>query len=67
MALIRKLLLEKDTLQNKTEEGVFLHDLKCENPRCITSTEQELAHIFRVVSPENRICRCLYCDMKKKY
>ncbi len=67
MALIRKLLLEKDTLCNAEEEGVFLYDLKCENPRCITSTEQELAHIFRVVSPENRICRCLYCDMKKKY
>ena len=67
MALIRKLLLEKDTLQSKTEEGMFLHDLKCENPRCITSTEQELAHLFRVVSPENNICRCLYCDTKKKY
>ena len=67
MALIRKLLLEKDALHNAEEEGTFIHDLKCENPRCITSTEQELAHLFRVVSPENRICRCLYCDMKKKY
>ena len=41
--------------------------IRCKNPRCITTTEQELRQIFRVVSPENRICRCVYCDTKKSY
>ena len=36
--------------------------IKCRNPRCITSTEQELPHIFRLVDRENRIYRCIYCD-----
>ncbi|MBR0034856.1 MAG: aspartate carbamoyltransferase regulatory subunit, partial [Synergistaceae bacterium] len=36
--------------------------IKCRNPRCITSTEQELPHIFRLVDRENRIYRCAYCD-----
>ena len=36
--------------------------IKCRNPRCITSTEQELPHIFRLVDRENRVYRCAYCD-----
>lgn len=36
--------------------------VKCKNPRCITSTEQELDHIFRLADPEKRIYRCVYCD-----
>ena len=36
--------------------------IKCKNPRCITSTEQELAHIFRLTDPEKRIYRCIYCE-----
>lgn len=39
---------------------------KCKNPRCITSTEQELAHIFRLTDRENKVYRCLYCDSKLK-
>ena len=35
---------------------------KCKNPRCITSTEQELSHIFRLTDRENKVYRCLYCD-----
>lgn len=38
--------------------------IKCKNPRCITSTEQELKHIFRLEDPETRIYRCAYCDTK---
>ncbi len=37
---------------------------KCRNPRCITSTEQGLDHIFRLSDRENRIYRCIYCDAK---
>ena len=38
--------------------------LKCKNPRCITTTEQELPHIFRLTDKENKVYRCLYCDTK---
>ena len=36
--------------------------IKCKNPRCITSTEQELSHIFRLTDPEKRVYRCLWCE-----
>ena len=36
--------------------------IKCKNPRCITSVEQELDHIFRLTDEENKIYRCLYCE-----
>ena len=38
--------------------------IRCKNPRCITSTEQELPHIFRLRDKENKIYRCVYCDTK---
>ena len=40
--------------------------IKCKNPRCITSTEQELDHVFRLTDRENRIYRCVYCESKAK-
>jgi aspartate carbamoyltransferase regulatory subunit len=40
--------------------------LKCKNPRCITSTEQELPHIFKLTDENQRIYRCLYCETKAK-
>lgn len=36
----------------------------CKNPRCITSIEQELPHIFYLADPEKEIYRCQYCDEK---
>lgn len=36
----------------------------CKNPRCITSTEQELPHIFRLVEGADKIYRCYYCETK---
>ena len=38
--------------------------IRCKNPRCITSTEQELPHIFRLTDRENKIYRCIYCETK---
>ena len=38
--------------------------LKCKNPRCITSAEQELPQIFKLTNPETRIYRCIYCETK---
>ena len=42
-----------------------LHNvLKCKNPRCITTTEQEADQIFRLVDRENKLYRCVYCEAK---
>ena len=38
--------------------------IKCTNPRCITSTEQELKHVFRLVDREKREYRCVYCESR---
>ena len=34
----------------------------CKNPRCITSTEKYIHHIFHLENPEERTYRCEYCD-----
>lgn len=36
--------------------------IKCRNPRCITSIEQELPHIFVLTDEEKEIYRCKYCE-----
>ena len=36
--------------------------IRCKNPRCITSTEQEIVHEFRLVDREKKIYRCIYCE-----
>ncbi|MCR5523716.1 MAG: aspartate carbamoyltransferase regulatory subunit [Clostridia bacterium] len=38
--------------------------IKCKNPRCITSVEQELKHVFRLTDENNKIYRCVYCETK---
>ena len=38
----------------------------CKNPRCISSTEQELPHIFRLTDKEHRVYRCIYCETRAK-
>ena len=40
--------------------------LTCKNPRCITSTEQDIHHIFKLTDAKNGIYRCIYCDTKAK-
>ena len=50
---------KKMTLPDELE-GV----VRCRNPRCITSTEQELTHIFKLVNPAKREYRCIYCETK---
>lgn len=67
MALILKLLnLAKISNYNETL-NILNNDVKenafsCKNPRCITSVEQELEHIFKLTDKENKIYRCIYCD-----
>ena len=38
--------------------------VKCKNPRCITSIEQELDHVFVLTDPEKAVYRCKYCETK---
>jgi len=36
--------------------------VKCKNPRCITSVENEIKHEFRLTDMEKGSYRCVYCD-----
>ena len=40
--------------------------VKCKNPRCITSVEEEIVHTFKLVDKENKVYRCIYCDAEHK-
>ncbi len=51
--------------KKRIEMPEYLTDvLFCKNPRCITSTEQELKQIFRLTDRVNKIYRCVYCETK---
>lgn len=52
---------KKMTLPEKLINVIY-----CKNPRCISSTEQELPHIFNLTNKENREYRCIYCETKGK-
>ena len=54
-------LVEKKKIElPKTLKNVLF----CKNPRCITTTEQEIEHVFNLTDAENRIYRCIYCESK---
>ena len=38
--------------------------IRCKNPRCISSTEQELPQVFRLANADTKEYRCLYCETK---
>ena len=40
--------------------------IKCKNPRCITSTEVNVVHEFRLADKEKKIYRCIYCEHEAK-
>ena len=40
------------------------HVIRCKNPRCITSVEQELDQIFFLADPAKEVYRCKYCEEK---
>ena len=66
MALILKLLDEAARgVQMEEIRDVVTDQFVCDNPRCISSTEQELAHAFKCVNREKGIYRCIYCEAKK--
>ena len=54
-------------LVEKREIGMpetLVNVIRCKNPRCITSTEQELDHIFKLADRQREIYRCVYCETK---
>ena len=54
-------LIEKRELKLPKKIVNVLH---CKNPRCITSIEQELEHVFVLTDKENGIYSCQYCEEK---
>ena len=40
--------------------------IKCKNPRCITSVEQEIVHEFKLTDANKKIYRCIYCEHEAK-
>ena len=56
-------IAEKKTIELPQE---LTNVLKCKNPRCISSVEQELPHIFRLTDKEHRVYRCIYCETRAK-
>ena len=40
--------------------------IKCKNPRCITSIEQEIVHEFKLTDREKKVYRCIYCEQAAK-
>ena len=40
--------------------------IKCKNPRCITSIEQEIVHEFKLTDREKKVYRCIYCEHQAK-
>lgn len=54
-------LVEKKTLELPER---LVNVVKCKNPRCITSCEQELDHVFRLTDKSAKTYRCVYCETK---
>ena len=54
-------IVDKKALHLPHEIRNVIH---CKNPRCITSIEQGLDHVFVLTDPEKEVYRCKYCEEK---
>ena len=64
MALILKLVNqnnENNVEKNNTKKEI-INEMKCKNPSCITTIEQELDHVFILTDEKKNIYRCKYCE-----
>ncbi len=62
-------IIKEGTVEKKLEMTLpetVTNVLKCKNPRCITSTEQELDHVFKLTDSKRKIYRCIYCESQSK-
>ncbi len=60
-------IIRDGKLVEKREIGLpetLVNVIRCKNPRCITSTEQELDHVFRLTDRLREVYRCAYCETK---
>ncbi len=56
-------IVEKKVLQLPPQ---IRNVIRCKNPRCISSIEQELEQVFYLTDAEKEIYRCKYCETKYK-
>ena len=54
-------LVEKNAIQLPEK---LVNVVRCKNPRCISTTEQELPQVFLLTDRENAVYRCRYCETK---
>ena len=62
-------VVKDDTIIDKRKLSLpekIVNVAKCNNPRCITSIEKDLDHIFILTYKENEVYRCRYCEMSLK-
>ena len=60
-------IIRDGQLVEKREIGMpetLTNVIRCKNPRCITSTEQELDHIFKLTDRLKEVYRCAYCETR---
>ncbi len=57
--IVDNVIVEKKTLSLPKK---ITNVIRCKNPRCITSIEQELPHIFYLADEATETYRCQYCD-----
>jgi len=60
-------IIENGELTGKkklTLPTVVKNVLKCKNPRCISTIEQELEQVFLLSNPKTHEYRCKYCEEK---
>ena len=62
-------VIENDKKVNKFHPELpekLVNIVKCKNPRCITSVEQELDQVCILTNRVNVVYRCKYCESKVK-
>jgi len=60
-------IIRDGVLKEKKQMGLperLTNVIRCKNPRCISSTEQELPQVFRLANADTKEYRCLYCETK---
>ena len=60
-------IIRDGVLKEKKQMGLperLTNVIRCKNPRCISSTEQELPQVFRLANADAKEYRCLYCETK---
>lgn len=58
------IIKDGETIEKKKVElpEQLMNILICKNPRCITTTEQGIDHIFKLANRAKRTYRCIYCE-----